>query len=48
MTNLNDVIRQAEAALHDTHYPPTNHEREVYTRILQEVYAVTVDMKTCE
>ena len=45
MTNLGDVVRQVETAMCDTHYPPTISEREVYTRILQTVFAGAVDAK---
>jgi hypothetical protein len=41
MTNIGDVIRQAETALYDTQYPPTLEEKEILTTILYRAYAGT-------
>jgi hypothetical protein len=37
MTNIGDVIRQAETALYDANYPPTPEETEMLNRILYQV-----------
>jgi len=45
MTNLGDVVRQLETVLCDPCYPPTPHEREVYTILLLRVCTGAVDAK---
>jgi hypothetical protein len=39
MTNIGDVIRQVEAVISDTEYPPTREELKVLNKILKTVYA---------
>lgn len=39
MTNIGDVIRQVEAVVSDTEYPPTREELKVLNKILKTVYA---------
>ena len=45
MTNLGDVVRQLETVLCDPCYPPSPHEREVYTTLLLRVCTGAVDAK---
>ncbi len=50
MTTTDDVIRQIETALNDTHYPPTPKQKEILTTILRKVNPGTRDFgeRTCE
>lgn len=42
MTNIGDVIRQAETALNDPCCPPTLEEKEVIATILSRAYTGTL------
>ncbi len=39
MTNIGDVIRQVDAVVSDTEYPPTREQLKVLNKILKTVYA---------
>ena len=45
MTSRDDILRQIEATLGDTSYPPTLKEKEILTTMLYQVSSGTVEFR---